>query len=658
MSEWVSFIVPAFTAVGVLAILGVPLALSLRLRGYIAAIASVPAAFAVVGLSAIIAPLAGARWSLFAPLAVTTVLSIIFALLANWFRPASAPTSKPQRLAVPLGAAAVGGLAMAAVLAMSLKSPDAISQTFDANFHLNAVRHIIDTGSASPFDMDLASPGSALFYPTLWHGFVALVAQLSGASIPVSTNAVVFAVCSVVWPIGMVAFGRAVAGPSTRVSLISGVLSAAFPNFPLALVGYGVLYPNLLSFALVPYLVVGLMQILGIGHARRAERTSVGTGWLLALGSCGAAALSHPNAIHVTLLWILAPAFTLALRALRSQRVPVWTGQLGPSRYAPQTRIVATVVGLASLVLAFLTAWYVGRTSDNPWAGKHKPPGAVLDALGMTPHMEGHAWPVTILFLIGAFAAWRLPRMRWALGSAIVLLGIYIVADGFPPSAWRTSILAPWYSDPWRLSALVWLGVFPLAVLGASAAWSTMRAGILRAARMSARPKTYWIATTALALLFLLAATQGAGAFAGVRYVSAKYDTTNSALLSEDERALLERLSETVPEGGVVVNNPWNGGSLAYAIADRKVLVPHTGGNYDPRILELIAGIDDGTPRACELSREFDAFYVLDFGRHYVFNDTPLAEPYESISGIESAPALSEVDREGDAVLYRVIGCN
>src|SRR5690625_6205327 len=46
----------------------------------------------------------------------------------------------------------------------------------------------------------------------------------------------------------------------------------------------------------------------------------------------------------------------------------------------------------------------------------------------------------------------------------------------------------------------------------------------------------------------------------------------NDALLSDDERELLEQLPEVVPEDAIIATNAWNGSSLAYAISDREVL--------------------------------------------------------------------------------------
>lgn len=660
MSSWLSMLLPIAAGLGLVAVLGLPAALALRLRGFALAVVAVPAAFAVLALSPILAAFAGVPWGPLPPLALALALALILLVLRRWLGASKSHAARPHRFWLPIAAAAIGGAAIATTLVMSLKTADAVSQTYDAIFHLGAVRHVLDTGSAAPFDLDLAAPGQDVFYPALWHGFVALVSQLTGASIPLATNAVLFTACAVVWPIGAVALGRAVAGPGRAATVAAGVVAAAFPSFPLALAGYGVLYPNLLSLALLPYALVAVLQLLGLAQARRSDPLPTGTRWLLFLGAIGAAALAHPNALHVALLWTAFPVLSAALRAYRGGRLMRGDGSLGAPRPTSPGRTVSAVIGILAFVALALIAWYAGRTTDNPWEGRRGVVGAMLDAIGGTPHLEGHAWPVTLLVLAGAALAWRRRGMRWAIGSAAVLYAAFIVAYGFPSSDWRTMLLGPWYNDPWRLASLVSLGALPLTVLGASALLSACWIGLRRVAAMSdsLRPRALRGALAVFGLAFLLAATQGAGAYAGVQYVSTKYESSEkSPLLSPDERALLERLPERVPEGERLVDNPWNGGALAYAIADREVLVPHTGGVYDPRITEMTRDLSDGSARACELAGELEVRFVLDFGEIYVFKDTPRAEPFEGISGVEDSPVLTEVDREGDAVLYEITGC-
>lgn len=657
--SWVAFAAPAAASLALIAVLGLPVAFALRLRGFAIAVVAVPAAFAVLAISSIAAPVVGVSWSLLPPLAVTVVLSAALLLLrrrlgaSDRLRARTAGAAGRRDLLVPLGAAAIGGAAIALTLVVALGRGDAISQTFDAGFHLNAVRYILDTGSASPLTIDLTSPGSTAFYPTLWHGFVAILAQLTGASLPLATNAALVAVSAVVWPVGAVALGRSVAGPSSRVALVSGALVAAFPNFPLFLAGYGVLYPNLLALALLPYLLVAGLQMLNLGPARRAMPLSRGTRWLLLLGALGAAVLAHPNVIHAALVWGAVPVLWAATRAWRGAPLPDADGLLALPRRSSALRRLGAGAGLLVFAGATLAAWVGGRTSDNAWQGHYGFRAAVLQLIDGTPHLEGAAWTVSLLVLLGAVMAWRHRRVRWLLGSAAALAFFYYIADGFHTAEWRTLFLSPWYNDPRRLASLVPFGALPLAVLGASAAWTMLRPGLRRFAARAADPRRAARTLTAWALLLLLAAGQ-AGTLTVTQIVRDSYQKP-APLLSKDERRLLERLDESVPEGERILNNPLNGSALGYAVADREVVFPHASGRYDARGYELVDTIVGEPARACELADALQVGFVLDFGMDYVFDrDTRRAAPFEPMEHLDRSPILTEVDREGDAVLYQV----
>ncbi|WP_017793216.1 DUF6541 family protein [Leucobacter salsicius] len=675
---WVSLGIAATAAIGIIALLGAPIAWALRARGFALAVISVAAAFAVVAVSSLIAPVIGVRWSVLVPVAITVVLTLVLVGLRRFILPripSRAAHDGTRDLWVGVGAAAIGGAVIAITLAVGIRAGDAVSQTFDAGFHLNAVRYILDSGSASPLDMDMSAPGQSVFYPTLWHAIVVLLVQLTGATIPVATNALLFVVSAVVWPIGAVALGRAVAGPSRAVTVVAGISAAAFPNFPLFLAGYGVLYPNVLSLALMPFLVVSGLLLLNLGPARRALPIAPAGRWLLFFGALGAAALAHPNVVHAVLVWGFVPVVWAAWRALRGRPVPGNSGVLEVPRTPLWGRRLLAVVGLGTLLFVTAAAWIFGRTSDNVWQGYFGPRSALLQLVGGTPHLGGDAWVVSAIILVGAVIVWQRRSMRWLLGSAALLAVFYLMADGFPTSDWRTLFLSPWYNDPRRLAALVPFGALPLLVIGAVSLWAMLRPGIMRLSRQrvsaafpggtahsgrtgrtSSVVRTRRVVTI-LAVLLLIAAGQS-GTYTASQTVRGSYDAAKPRLLSDDERTLLDRLDESVPEGEVIANNPMNGSSLSYALADRAVLFPHAGGSYSQLGYELVRDLVKDPVRACEVSTEIGVNYVLDFGNDYVLDaDTQRAVPFKEMKNLKKSPVLSEVDREGDAVLYRVEGC-
>ncbi|MFC2574298.1 MAG: DUF6541 family protein, partial [Actinomyces oris] len=97
----------------------------------------------------------------------------------------------------------------AGVILTVLPGPGYPAQVFDATFHLNAVAAIREGGNASMLGgLSALYSGRAVYYPTVWHGLVALA---PGGPAPVST-AGVLALTAVVWPLSLLGLLARAAG--------------------------------------------------------------------------------------------------------------------------------------------------------------------------------------------------------------------------------------------------------------------------------------------------------------------------------------------------------------------------------------------------------------------------------------------------------------
>lgn len=198
---------------------GLVIARSWGLRRWAAASAAIPLGSAVVGLAEILAAGAGARW-LPQGWAVIAALTCALALPGPLLRarrrarapggPGPSAPPRPGRGADAAGAAsssrlvtgAVGAAACAlgAALIIGMGSPAAPPQAFDAVFHLAAVGAVREGGSASSLGgLSALYQGARVYYPSVWHGVVAL---LPGGPVEAS-NAMILAVGAAAWPLGV-----------------------------------------------------------------------------------------------------------------------------------------------------------------------------------------------------------------------------------------------------------------------------------------------------------------------------------------------------------------------------------------------------------------------------------------------------------------------
>lgn len=645
---------PVF-AVGIVVVLlpGVLVGLALRLRGTVLLGLAPALSISVVAGTALAAPFLDVSFSPKAVAAGTVVVAAVggalvaLGALARRFLPVDdpAPAGRAPRAVVP---AVVGGTVVAAVLAgfsvvRGLGRPDVVSQSFDALFHLNVVRWVLDSGDASPFGvLPLTSPESSpsAFYPTGWHALTALVAQVGGpfdASPVVAANVVVFVVAGVVWPLGCVVLAHAVVGPKPWLLAGAAVLSQGFVAFPWLIDRWGVLWPQVLGTAVAaPFVGLAVMVVRPHRDAPRAPFRLLLAAALVALG-CG---LAHPGSALLAGLLVVVFALVSGLPALllpwRGTRHQWWTAAWVA---------LAVLVAAAGTVVVWPRLAAVGSGTD--WPATRSVGAAVLEELRGAPAGAGGSAVVAVLVLIGLVVAARRLRWRWLAVGHVVLVTLDVFAASVD-SGLSQQLTGFWYNDRYRLAATVPVTGVVLAVLGAG--WLA-RTVTRRRAR----------AGVAVLVVAVLAGTvpqvRGNGDQLGLTNARAAEEVPES-FVSLGEQRFLEDLREYVPVGDVVVGDPWDGSSFAYALGGVEVLYPHILGAW-PGDWYYIADnlqhveVDPGLCAALERTR---VRWVLDDGPRF---DPSALTPggFTAFADVPALPGLEEVASGGGVTLYRITAC-
>jgi len=247
----------------------------------------------VVSVLGVAAAFLGLRWSPAFFLTSTVLIWVGATFVGNALRRAGQPEP------MPFGPAMVGLAIAAAVVGIVFipltQTPEEFPQQPDTIFHLGVVQWMLERGDISSLHAaGFSSASGTGFYPAAFHGVVATLAQLSGASATVSTSALVLGDCG-----GRLASRRHAVvsrGPGARscCGYQRSVTSVMFSAFPFWLLGYGVLWPNLLGFALLPTALALVVAAIapGQGLALRQRHAVL----LLVLALPGLA-LAHPNVI-------------------------------------------------------------------------------------------------------------------------------------------------------------------------------------------------------------------------------------------------------------------------------------------------------------------------------------------------------------------------
>lgn len=634
---------PAAVLVALYAVIGGGLAWLIGLRGLWAVAAAPAFAITVIGGASVLAGWFGWAWSVIPCLALTVVIGVVIGLIRRRaeLRQTSRPYFSPWwTLAAVLGAATVIAVQTTAVIGES----SAISQTFDNVFHLNAIRYILDTSAASPLELgQMTSPnGGVPFYPSAWHATAAIVAQLSGASIPVVVNAQTVVIAALVWPVGAMVLARTLAGSTAAVTVSAAIISASVPMFPLLPMDYGVLYPFQLALATVPVAVAATASALGIGAGAR----DIAPGWwaLVVLGAIPGVALAHPGGFVAWLAFSVPIVMVFAVRVWRARRTAlVRTGV-----------VVGTLayLGVGLILLKILRPPLPTRL----WPTALTPSAAALETLQVSMFYGAIALPLALAVVAGIVWAVRERTDAAIVSVALWLVGavLFIVVIASPFGTLRDALTGSWYNNWPRLAAVFGIALVPVAALGlartveALGLWWTRRSPAARGPRLVA-------AVLAAALgfvLFPLPAMPNAVAQAHGRFVL----DDDAALVSADEMALLQRIPEHVPVGSVIAGNPYTGTALAYAIGGRQVLMPHILVDVSDDAATVNEHLADAVamPAVCDAVDALDVGFVLDFGDREVHNGSHRLEGLEEL---EDSGAVRLVDSEGDARLYEVTAC-
>lgn len=656
-------------AAALLFVPGLAVAVAARLRGFRTFAVAPGISVSMVAISAIGAPFVGIPWSLL-PVVVLT------AIVAGLAFAASVVAGKGAKLRLEAGDSSrwlMGSSLLAVVLAAFLISrrltnaigqPDSFSQTFDNVFHLNAIRYILDTGSGSSLTLN-AMTGAAS-YPAAWHDLVSLLISIYGGGIPESVNVINIVVAAIVWPLGCIYLAQTVWGSRPAVLLSAGVLSAAFGAFPISLLDFGVLYPNFLAVALLPLVVAISLEVINLSAVTIHSRVIAG---LVLLAVLPGLALAHPSAAMAWIAMMAAPAAYVYARLLVRTLTSV------PGR----TRLISSASWSAVAVIAVVVVRILWDTVRPPAEAAFWPPvessgQAIGEVLASSAIGRPVAWAVMALTVIGIFVIIRSGRQVWFLGTYAAVAFLFIVVSSFPADEFRTYWTGIWYNDPPRLAALLPMVTIPLACRGAVFIWELLLQGFMRGVEVwqlkrsggsdrpvkkggSVRPDLYIAVAGLLVVLALGAATQRGSVRQAQDSLASSYRlSADSPLISSDELQLIDRLPEEVPADAVMVGNPWNGSSLAYALADRKLIQLHILSAVPEGTAALLNGPtpskDD--PGVCPVVHKLNIDYILDFGHREVHGRD---SGYKGLDSLIASGKATLEDSEGEAKLYKLQLC-
>lgn len=654
---WISLVPLIVTVCGLLILPGLLTTAASGLPLRTAAPLAPAASVAIIAGAGVVAPLVRVPWGVPLVAALTAILTLAAALarlIVSRVRArragsadgaaTRAPTSRPSRADVLTGLVLLGfsALIMTWLVARELNTPDAISQTFDAVFHLNAVEWILRTGNASSIKCHLESPEGGV-YPMGWHTLVALTMKVAhSTSIPLATNATTIAVSALVWPGGCLALASRLFNGRRLAMIATALLCTATASFPLLVISFGVLYPNFLALALLPGMIASLLDLFPAHDEPYAPPLLI-PALVLAVAGLG---LAQPNAIVTFLIALIILMGAWIMRAVN-----------GAKRGGPARQIRTRIIVCAITTLATVGVWIGVRPPQRSatWGPNNVMSAVIGEILTSTPQGLPIAWVVAVPAIVGAVAAWRRRRLRWLVIFHAVGCLLYLASKTMPMGDLRYYVVGTWYSDTNRLAALIPLGAIPLAALGTCviADRAAQRLTTLRLHEPGARRRIAYAVLVANLVLLGPASTATSQA---LHKLEAPYTmNAGSELLTPDELGLIRMLPGLVGEDDTVAVDPSTGAALAYSLAGTSTTIKHIF-YHDTPDLEVVdkklrlAGKD---PQVCEAVNNLGIRYVLYFPGRTLHN----RRPFSGFVNLPTAGGFELVAQYGRAALYRVTAC-
>jgi hypothetical protein len=660
--NWIDAAPIALVTIAWVLVPGLAISYLLGLRG-IAAWGFAPVtSIGLIAGTAVLAEKLGLDWSVGIVLVVSAGAVVVVGAVAFLLRRKAFLATEPDPRRLTLVAAA--GLLPALILGLatvvqSIGAPDMLSQTYDAVFHYNALAFINDSHQASSLTLGtLGNPDvPGVFYPAAWHDVASLAMMSTGSGIPLAANAITVVATVVLWPLSCLLLVRQLFGRNAGALAITGALSIGFTAFPWDLLGFGVLWPNLLGMSIAPALFA---VVLTVTRWTRDDAIGVGRGWLMLAVSLVAAGFAHPNMIFsVAVLSVFPIAARLGVRAWRLRR----DGKL--------VRAVAEVFAF----LAFLAVgWYWSATSpafantrSQYWAPFETPANAVGDVALNATHRHEALWLLSLVVIVGIFAARRMPVLRLIVAGHLTTTFLYVLTAAInrPDTQKFTGY---WYNDAHRLAAMLPITGIPLAVGGI-----LFLAGKILDATRSTEDSPGWRRTlartpgiasasaVAVALTLVLVVATG-GLYPDDRYerVIIGYAPPAPAVLVTDEmRDFYARIADEIPADSVVAGNPFEGSAMLWALEDRRVLFPHFRGTYTPEQTTIAKHLDDVArdPAVCDAVTELNVDYLLIGGVEFRKSDRKW-DYYAGLADPVGERGFELVDSSGPSRLYKITACD
>jgi D-galactosaminyltransferase len=566
-------------------------------------------ALAIIPFGALGIPWNG--WTALAALAAVCLVMTGLQLLSARYRLGAEVDAETRAVAGPPAVTVAAGVVLGAILVgwaawRGLVHWQSIPSTWDAVWHANTVRFILDTGQASSTHMGElrnVETHAQLYYPSVFHALAAVYCQLTGAA--PTTGYTLTSVAASVWLFPssaavltwFFARPRATQWRAAGAAATAAALSASFTSVPYVEFGVAAM-PNLAAYG-----VAGPTFVLIASTLRHRDRIPVAVLALMGVFS-----------VHLTGGFVVI-LFLVGWWVLDALRHPV-RGRLADA---------ATLAAVGVPTLLVLAPQFLGVLKQADIIAGHAFPSfksvkqGIIDALLLhTRHLNDFPIQYGLVLLCAVGMAIFLYQKIWWPAALWLVLTVATIYSGAPFHNAAGAVIEEFskffYNDPRRLTAVVTMLLTPMAGIALFALVTAVVAGAKRLVdRVRPLPAPTWVAATAVVLLVT---TVFSGRHYLYRHLVLFGDKYDSVMVSQKDLEAMAYLA-TLPDARntLIGDSNVDGTAWMYAVADLHPMWTHydypqqTGPGYFRYIFWSRA--NTGNPWVVEAVRVLNIRYIL-----------------------------------------------
>jgi hypothetical protein len=585
-------------------------------------------------------------WTALAALAVVCVVTTGLQLLLARYRDTDA---EARGIAGWPALTVAAGVLLGTLLIMwaayrGLTHWQSVPSTWDAVWHANEVRYILDTGQASSTHMGElrnVETHQALYYPSVFHALTAVFCQLTGAA--PTTGYTLSSVAASIWlfptSAAMLTWHLlrpvTTAGRTAAIAATAAALSASFTSVPYIEFGVAAM-PNLAAYgvAIPTFLLI-------TSTLRHRDRIPVAVLALVGVLSV------HLTGGFIVILFLLAWWLLDAL----------WHPVRG--RLADIGILAATAVPTA-LILA---PQFIGVLKQADIIAGHAFPSfktvkqGVIDALLLhTRHLNDFPTQYGLVALVYLGLAYLLYKRIWWPVAVWLVLTVATIYSGAPfhnpLGAAIEGLSTFFYNDPRRLTSVVTMLVTPMAAVAMFGAVALVVAIAKRiAGRFKEFPAPVWVSATAALLVVTTVFTARHYLYRHLVLFGDKYD---SVMIDQRDLMAMAYLSKLPGAHNTLIGNAnTDGTAWMYAVADLHPLWTHydypqqTGPGPERYTIWAYARRGDSDTKVVE------AIKALNI--RYIYTSTPTVRGFavpDGLVSLEKSKSWALIYDNGGAKIY------